>query len=77
MRRLPYMSPRRPSIGAHTAPATRVAVTSHVTVDVEALSSCGIAGQEGNDEGLHQRNGQAARRQDPDDERGAGVHRFR
>ena len=41
IRRLPYMSPRRPSIGAHTAPATRVAVTSHVTVDVEASSSCG------------------------------------
>ncbi len=41
MRRLPYMSPRRPSTGAHTAPATRVAVTSHVTVDVDAWSSSG------------------------------------
>ena len=35
------------------------------------------AGEERDDQGLHQRHGQAARRQDPDDERGAGSHRFR
>ena len=35
------------------------------------------AGEERDDQGLHQRDGQAARRQDRDDERGAGSHRFR
>ena len=77
IRRLPNMSPRRPSIGAQTAPATRVAVTSHVTVDVEASSSCGKRGSSGTTRVCINDDGQAARRQDPDDERGAGVHRFR
>ena len=47
IRRLPYMSPRRPSIGAQTAPATRVAVTSQVTVEGDAPSSCGKRGRSG------------------------------
>ena len=69
--------PGGPASARRRRPATRVAVTSHVTVDVDACEQLRVAGQEGDDKGLHQRDGQAARRQDPDDERGAGVHRFR
>ena len=47
IRRLPYMSPSRPSSGAQTAPATRVAVTSQATVAVEVDSSCGNCGSSG------------------------------
>lgn len=47
IRRLPNMSPRRPSTGAHTAPATRVAVTSQATVAADEPSSRGNCGSSG------------------------------
>ena len=47
MRRLPYMSPSRPSTGAQTAPATSVAVTSHETVVGDASSKRGNRGSSG------------------------------
>ena len=41
MRRLPYMSPRRPAIGVKTAAASRVAVTTHAVSSRLAFSSSG------------------------------------
>ncbi len=73
IRRLPYMSPSRPSSGAATAPATSVAVTSHVTVAGEACEQLREPRQQRHDEGLHQRDGQTARAQDADHERRAAC----
>ena len=47
IRRFPYMSPSRPSTGAATAPATSVAVTSHVAVDGDVDNNRGYCGSNG------------------------------
>lgn len=44
MRRLPNMSPRRPTTGVATAAARRVAVTAHAVFDAEASRSFGSSG---------------------------------
>ncbi len=41
MRRLPYMSPRRPAMGVMTAAASSVEVTTQAVSSREAFSSCG------------------------------------
>ena len=74
IRRLPYMSPSRPSSGADTAPAISVEVTSQAAVAVDTPSSTGNCGSSGHDDGLHQGDGQPARGEDTDHERGAGGH---
>ncbi len=44
IRRLPYMSPSRPTTGLATAPASRVAVIAQVASDGEEFSSLGSSG---------------------------------
>ncbi len=47
MRRLPNMSPRRPTTGVATAAASRVAVTAHAVFDAEAFRYFGNSGMIG------------------------------
>ena len=46
-RRLPYMSPTRPSTGVNTAPVSRVTVTSQLAAAGVAPVSCGMCGSSG------------------------------
>ena len=44
---LPYMSPSRPAIGVTTDAASRYAVKTHATPDVEVCRSCRSTGRAG------------------------------
>ena len=65
IRRLPYMSPSRPTTGVATAPASSVAVIAQVASDAEACSSVGQFGDQRDHQGLHQRRRRCRRRPAP------------
>ena len=58
-RRLPYMSPARPSNGVNTAPVSRVTVTSQLTL-LAAVGQPGQFGQQRHDDRLGDRDQHAA-----------------
>ena len=49
IRRLPYMSPSRPSTGLATAPVRNAAVATHDTLLTDVCSSSGRTGRSGNE----------------------------